>query len=129
MVAFANRQSLQDAMELAARILSPKLSDALAPGALVSSVGASFHIQDGRLCHVKETDEAGLELGPTNGKPLPSHDSAIRAGMQCLRAKLDACLVAGFHGFVSLAFILNHGSLSIRCSSERVHKVPHSGAI
>lgn len=129
MVAFASRQSLQDAMELAARILSPKLDAALAPGALISSVGASFHIQDGRLCHVKELDEAGLELGATNGKPLPSHDSAIRAGLQFLRAKLDACLVSGYHGFVVLTFALNHGSLAIRCSSERVHKVPHSGAI
>lgn len=118
-----HKPALAEAMNLAAQILHPKLDRVLVPGVQSASVGVSCHIQDGRLSHVKEHDEDCLDPQPTNGADISPIDRCLRTGLLCLQSKLEAALVGGYHGFVALTFLVNHGTVSIRCSAERVHKV------
>lgn len=129
MLATRSQQTVSPVPELlkqAAELLTPKLERFLKPKAC-GGLSLSFHIQDGRLNHIKDGDEDRLgDTGtpPADGKALTTVDQVLKEAIRVLKVKLAYSLIAGFHGYVLLALEIDDGKcIMVTCSSERVHKV------
>lgn len=130
MVAAASQslaQQLDFAIKRSAEILHPKLRRVLRPG-INAGLGLSFSIQDGTLCHIRETDEdrhgPRLPAGLTDVEPAGEVVTAVlKSIIVTLRVKLEMTMVAGYFGVVILTVDVDNGESNVTCGTEKIHKI------